>query len=208
MFVFAFWDFKFGVLFVYQERFMICLMWSQTANVLSSTVRDSWKSMLLIWSASGPYFIFREPYCIAFYSISSLLCLIVWITVCASSQENHVPQLWRYLAKKKHPFQIPVHSHIFIFGKEKKDSVWFEMTWREHKTDPALPRGVNGIYSVYFLHAVHINPQRCRYTAHIMFHSALVFQGNIHHTLSHTELSRDRKHFQSFNSKRLHTPVI
>lgn len=64
------------------------------------------------------------------------------------------------------------------------------MTWQEHKTDPASLRGVNGIYSVYFLHAVHINPQRCQYTAHIMFHSALVFQGNINHAISHTKLPK------------------
>lgn len=51
------------------------------------------------------------------------------------------------------------------------------MTWREHKTDPAPLREVNGIYSVYFLHAVHINT--CRYAAHIRFHFALVFLENI-----------------------------
>lgn len=94
------------------------------------------------------------------------------------SREPRPPALQIFHRKKHQPFQIPatlstVHRHIFIFEKRKKDSVLFEMTWQEHKTDPASLRGVNGIYSVYFLHAVHINPQRCRYSAHITWNVSL-----------------------------------
>lgn len=57
------------------------------------------------------------------------------------------------------------------------------MAWWEHKTDLASLKEVNGIYSVYFLHAVHIYPYP--YTAHIMFHFASVFEENVYHTLSY-----------------------
>lgn len=143
-----------------------------------------------------PIFIFREPYCLnpyrAFY-VWSFESLVV------DHLKRSASPSFADISHKKNPTThfkslrlsaLYIGIYLFFERKKKKDRVRFEMTWREHKTDPASLRGVNGIYSVYFLHAVHINPQRCQYTAHIMFQSALVFQGNINHDISHTKLPK------------------
>lgn len=62
------------------------------------------------------------------------------------------------------------------------------MTWLKHKTDPASLWGVV-VFILIIFYALHIDPRRCRYTARVMFHSALVFQGNLL-TLSQTQLPR------------------
>lgn len=174
-------------LFVRQERFMISF------NVCSSVVLGSGKNMLLARSASGSYFIVTETYCLNPYQIA-VADHLRGTTTTSFAHHSHTNL----------PFQTPprstVHRHIFIF--ENKDCT-FETMWREHKTDPASLRGVNGIYSVYFLHAVHINPQRCQYTARIIFHSALVFQGkHISCSVSYTS-PQERDNIQSLHSRAL-----
>lgn len=153
-------------------------------SVTTSIRCDSGKLMLLARSASGLYFIFKRV--ILFQSISSLLCLIVRVTVVDRLKTTTFPSFADnpHTLKKTthHLFQIPglstVHRHIY-FLKRKKNKTVYDLRWRGEniETDPASLRGVSGIYSVYFLHAVHINPHRCRYTARIMSHSASVFQG-------------------------------
>lgn len=141
--------------------------------------------MLLARSASGLCFIFKRT--ILFQSISSLLCLIVRITVVDRLKTTTFPSFADnpHTLKKnptRHLFQTPglstVHRHIY-FLKRKQNQDCVRLRWRGEniETDPASLRGVSGIYSVYFLHTVHINPHRCRYTARIMSHSASVFQG-------------------------------
>lgn len=116
---------------------------------------------------TGCYFITLEP----LQFILEHLCVIML--------KNHTHQLCR---RNLQSFQVPTISALYIHGiylffQNKDCTVWDAAG----KTDPASLRGVNSIYSVYFLHAVHINPQRCQYTAHVLFHSALVFQRSIHH---------------------------
>lgn len=67
----------------------------------------------------------------------------------------------------------------YIYFSENKDCTVGDAA---AKTDPTALRGVNGIYSVYFLHAAHVNPQRCQHTAHVLLHSALVFRRSMRHT--------------------------
>lgn len=204
MFVFTFWDLKFGVffcfLFVCQERFMICFItwfWEKKKN-----------NALLTRSTSGPHFIYREPYCLNLYRDFFFFFMSDHLNHCRSSQENHAPpqplQLCRHFTHR--PFQPPspprlsaLYIGIYLFfwkRREKKpqDCVRFEMTWREHETDPASLRGVNGIYSVYFLHAVHINPQRTPIRRSYYVSPRIgFFRWNIHHAPSRAELpTRDR----------------
>lgn len=77
------------------------------------------------------------------------------------------------IPQKQHHFksmplsQLYTWIYIYIYFVKKKNCVWFE-TARTWKSDPASLRGVNGIYSVYFPLAVHINLHTCQYRACIM----------------------------------------
>lgn len=105
------------------------------------------------------------------------------LNCCWSSPENLAPPALQIINKKKKtpPISIPpspslpsthldsqhctmIYIYYFFFkNKQKKEklcAIW---------DDPASLSGVNGIYSVYFLHAVHINLHRRQYTTHIMF---------------------------------------
>lgn len=77
----------------------------------------------------------------------------------------------------------------------------YDVRWREEniKTDLASPRGVCGIYSVYFLHAEHISPRRCQYAAHNMSHSASVFPGK-HPSHSSVSVPPKRSNVSSVNT--------
>lgn len=61
------------------------------------------------------------------------------LNYCCWSHENRIPQLCRYLKKKKKNTQFKstglsaLYIDIYLFFK-KKDCVRFEMTWREHET--------------------------------------------------------------------------
>lgn len=155
-------------------------------SVTTLILCDSGKIMLLARSASGLYFIFKRI--ILFQSISSLLCLIVRVTVVDRLKTTTFPSSADnpHTLKKNQPTTYfkslvsALYIDIFIFWKgKKKNKTVYDLRWcgENIETDPASLRGVSGIYSVYFLHAVHINPHRCRYTARIMSHSASVFQG-------------------------------
>lgn len=145
--------------------------------------------ILLTLPASGPY--------------SSTENHIVWIHIkpfmsdCLNCCGWSSPEMQRppgFADTRLLPFEIPpprlsaLYDDIFIFFLKRKDCVrfWVDVA-RTRGPIPASLRGVNDIYSVYFLHAVHINPRRCRYTTHIMFHSCIVFffpGNNIYHALA------------------------
>lgn len=151
---------------------------SLTTGIRSSILCDSGKNraphMVCIWP------LFNLQRTILFQSISSLLCPISELLLLIISREPHPPSFAdnSYTHRKKNTYfrslVSALYIDVFIFlkrklKKKKKDE--------NIKTNPASLRGVSGIYSVYFLHTLHINPHRCRYTAHIMSHSASVFQG-------------------------------
>lgn len=146
-----------------------------------------------IWSL----FIYREPYCLNPYQAFYVwLFKLLWLII---SRDAASPRLCRYSPppiwnSPPPPRLSALYDDIFIFFLKRKDCVrfWVDVA-RTRGPIPASLRGVNDIYSVYFLHAVHINPRRCRYTTHIMFHSCIgfFFQGTTSITLSplsHTEL--------------------
>lgn len=119
-------------------------------------------------------------------------CSIVLVGLCliASVEE---PPATSFAEESSGHFQPPPSQlctyMAYIYFFENKDCTVRDAA---AKADPASLRGVNGIYSVYFLHAVHINPQRCQHAAHLLFHSALVFQRSIHHT--RTALPKRERH--------------
>lgn len=207
MFLFYFFSrhcFKYHVcicILGHQDWSLICLpgeiydLFNVKSNSKCSLIYSTWflekhaPHLVCIWSL---FHLQRTIlYCFLFH-IKSFMSDRLNHCMCIISREPRGSQLCRYLAEKTTHFKsLYIGIYLFLEQKKKRQcTIWDDMARTYSKTDPASPRGVNGIYSVYFLHAVHINPQRCRYTAHIMFHSALVFQGNIHHTLSHTELSK------------------
>lgn len=192
MFVFTFWDLKFGVLSVCQERFMIC--WVTAENVRSSTERDSGTniaysslSLPLVPNSSSEnhtIWIHIKP----FMSDHLIHC-------CWSSQENRIPQLCRYFTKKHHPFQIPatlstVHRHIFIFWKKRKTV--YDLRWRGENIRLILHRWGELMVFIQFIF----------YTLCTLIHKDANIQlilcftlhwfsrGNIYHALSHTELPK------------------
>lgn len=183
LFVFTFWDSKvwsvFFLLFAGRD------LWSVlTFAGLQFSSGKKKKTIHLpgfcIWSW------FYSQRTTLFESISSLLglffffsCLIIWITVvhhlkrtCAPSlnfadiSQNETPPI------SNPPRLSSLYIGIYLFldkeeKKKKKKEAVYNLRWRgENKeTDPASLRGVNGIYYVDFLHAVHINPQRCQHTS-------------------------------------------
>lgn len=142
--------------------------------------------------ASGPYFIFRKPYCLnpyrAFYvwSFQSLYHL----------KRTTSPPLCRYLKKKKkhHPFQIPatlstVHRHIFIFWKEKKETV-YDLRRRGETVRLTLHRWGELMVFIQFIFytlcTLIYKDADIQLTLCFALH--WFFRRNIHHTLPHTEL--------------------
>lgn len=151
--------------FVCQERFMICLTFAR--------LQFSSGKKILLW------FLHLVP-------ISPSENHIVWIHIkpfyvsdhlnrcCPSSQENRrpPPPSFAAISQNKNPthFKSPRLSSLYIgiylfLDKEKRLCTNLRWCGENKKTDPASLRGVNGIYYVDFLHAVHINPQRCQHTS-------------------------------------------
>lgn len=124
MFVFTFWD------FFCQERFMICLMWSH--NKKCSIIFGMW-----LWEKHSPHLVcicslFHLQWTVLFESISSLLCLIVWITVV-----NHLKRMASpsFAKKKKNTTHFKslqlsaLYIDIYLFFGRKKKTV-YDLRWR------------------------------------------------------------------------------